>query len=164
MTTYALSEVPGLVGSDLGTTSWRILGQEDFDAFGGLTGDRQWIHNDPSSAAEGPFGGTIAHGFLTLALVGGLWGELFSISDAVVAVHYGLDRVRFPAPVPAGSRVRLRATLRQAVPIEHGLRLHVDQVVELDGSERPAVTARGLYDFRAARPETDHPRRGTRHA
>lgn len=157
MTVHTLAEIPGLVGSDLGTTAWRTLEQEDFDVFGGLTGDRQWIHNDPSAAADGPFGGTIAHGFLTLALVGGLWAELFSVRDAAAAVHYGLDRVRFPAPVPAGSRVRLRATLAQAVPIERGFRLHVDQVIELEGSERPALTVRGLYDFRAA-PHGGEPR------
>lgn len=150
MTSYSLAELPALVGADLGVTAWRTLTQAEFDIFGDLTGDRQWIHNDPAAAASGPFGATIAHGFLTLALVGGLWAELFSVRDAAISVHYGLEHVRFPAPVPSRSRVRLHATLRQTVPLERGLRLHVDQTVELEGSERPAVVARGIYDFRAA--------------
>lgn len=152
MTVHTLAELPLLAGTDLGATAWRTLTQADFDAFGDLTGDQQWIHADPVAAAAGPFGTTVAHGYLTLALIGGMWAELFSVQDAAVAVHYGLDRVRFPAPVPAGSRVRLRATLRAVTPISRGQRLHVDQTVDLEGSERPAVVARGVYDFRAAPP------------
>jgi acyl dehydratase len=152
MTVHTLAELPMLVGADLGATAWRTLTQADFDTFGDLTGDRQWIHADPAAAARGPFGATIAHGYLTLALIGGLWAELFSVRDAALAVHYGLDRVRFPAPVPVRSRVRLRASVHQVVPIVGGMRLHVDQTIELEGSDRPAIVARGLYDFRAAPP------------
>lgn len=129
---------------------WREVRQVDVDAFADLTDDRQWIHVDRLAAADGPFGAPIAHGYLTLSLIGGWWGHLFDIPDAPLKVNYGMDRVRFVSPVAVGSRVRLRSSLRAADPIPGGYRLHVDQMVELEGSERPAVVAACLYDFRRA--------------
>ena len=93
-------------GADLGSTDWVTIDQDRIDSFAEATEDRQWIHTDPARAAAGPFGTTIAHGYLTLSLVSGFLLELLVVTDAVMCVNYGLDRVRFPSPVPSGSEVR----------------------------------------------------------
>ncbi len=142
-----LADLPGLVGTEVVISEWRLVSQADIDAFAVLTDDQEWIHVDPEAAAAGPFGGTIAHGYLTVALIGGLWSRGFDVVDAGVKVNYGMDRVRFISAVPAGARVRLRARLAAVVPVDRGYRLHVDQTVELEGSERPALVARCLYHF-----------------
>ena len=100
-----------LVGNDIGTSEWFEVTQDLIDGFADLTGDHQWIHTDPQRAASGPFGTTIAHGYLTLSLLVPLLDEVLVIENRTSSVNYGLDKVRFPAPVPSGSRVRLAATL-----------------------------------------------------
>jgi acyl dehydratase len=134
-----LAELPGLVGTELGTSDWMAIPQSRIDMFADATDDHQYIHVDPVKAKESPFGGTIAHGFLTLSLFIPLWSQILEITDATTLVNYGLDRVRFTSPVPADSRVRLRATLTEATEVSGGLQLHVDGVIEIEGQERPAV-------------------------
>src|SRR6187200_2465681 len=99
------------VGEGLGLSDWRVIEQADANAFGATTHDEQWIHTDPDRAAHGPFGRTIAHGYLTLSLATALVDEVFEISDALMVVNYGVDRVRFPAPLPVGAKVRAAISL-----------------------------------------------------
>lgn len=152
---HGLADLPLLVDTEIAVSRWRTLAQADIDVFAELTDDRQWIHVDAEAAAAGPFGATIAHGYLTLALIGGLWAEGFDVRDAAVKVNYGMDRTRFVTPVRAGERVRLRSHLAEAVPHRGGFRLHVDQTMELEGSPRPALVSRCLYDFLPASDRDD---------
>lgn len=137
--TVTIAELPGLAGTEIGTSDWVEIGQQRIDAFADATDDRQWIHVDPARAADGPFGAPIAHGFLTLSLFIPLWSSLLAVSDAATLVNYGLDKVRFTAPVKAGSRIRLVATLVSAEQVKGGVQLRVSGVIEIDGQERPAA-------------------------
>ncbi len=130
--------VPGL---ELGPSRWFELSQERIDAFADVTEDHQWIHVDPARAAEGPFGTTIAHGYLTLSLLVPIAYELMPIEDARLAVNYGVDRVRFPAPVPAGSRVRGRLRVAAVDEAAGGVRVGVTGTVEREGGEKPVCVA-----------------------
>jgi acyl dehydratase len=129
-----------LVGVELGPSSWLDVTQERIDAFAAATDDRQWIHLDPERAGEGPFGGTIAHGFLTLSLCVPLLGELLPPSDGIV-VNYGVNRVRFPAAVPAGSRIRGRFRVSSVEEGAAGERANIEAVVECEGVEKPVCVA-----------------------
>jgi len=142
-----LDELTALVGSDLGTSAWLDVDQRRIDTFADATDDHQWIHVDPARAAAGPFGATIAHGYLTLALLIPLWSELLDVREVTTKVNYGLGKVRFPAPVPAGSKVRLRATLAAVDPIPGGAQLTVDAVIERDGSAKPVCIAQPVFRF-----------------
>jgi len=144
ITVTTVADLPSLEGADLGASSWLEVSQERIDTFADATGDHQYIHVDPERAKAGPFGGTIAHGFLTLSLFVPLWSELLTVSDASTLVNYGLDRVRFTAPVRAGSRIRLRASLRTVAEVAGGYQLHVDGVIEIEGQERPAVVLESI--------------------
>ena len=144
-----LSELSGLVGSDLGTSSWVEVDQDRIDMFANATGDHQWIHVDPVRAQDGPFGGTIAHGYLTLSLLIPLWTELLEVRNVTTKVNYGLGRVRFPAPVRSGSKVRLRATLAGYEDIPGGAQLTVDAVMECDGADKPVCVAQPVFRFYA---------------
>ncbi|HEX2428448.1 MAG TPA: MaoC family dehydratase, partial [Gaiellaceae bacterium] len=117
-----------LVGAELGPTSWLEVTQERIDAFAAATDDPQWIHTDPERAAAGPFGGTIAHGFLTLSLCVPMLDEVLAPGGAL-AVNYGTNRVRFPAPLPSGSRVRGRFRVLSVDDVELGTRATIDAVV-----------------------------------
>jgi acyl dehydratase len=133
-----------LIGEDLGSSGWVEVTQEQIDGFADLTGDRQWIHTDPDRAASGPFGTTIAHGYLTLSLLVPLLEQVLVIENRTSSINYGLDKVRFPAPVPSGSRVRLTATLGEATDVGSGVQVKVDCVFEVEGQERPACVARAV--------------------
>jgi acyl dehydratase len=138
--TVTMAELPALAGTEIGTSEWLEVDQARIDRFADATDDHQWIHVDPDRAADGPFGGTIAHGFLTLSLFIPLWSGLLEVTDATTFVNYGLDRVRFTSPVPAGSRVRLTATLTSVEEVPRGgLQLAVSGVIGIEGQERPAV-------------------------
>lgn len=137
-------DLHALVGEDIGISSWVGLTQDQINGFADLTGDHQWIHTDPERAAGGPFGTTIAHGYLTLSLLVPLLEEILVLENRTSSVNYGLDKVRFPAPVPAGSRVRMSATLVEADDIESGVQVKIDCVFEVDGQERPACVARAV--------------------
>lgn len=143
-TTTTIADLPSLAGADLGASSWITVTQERIDTFADATGDHQYIHVDPERAKSGPFGGTIAHGFLTLSLFIPMWTELLEVSDASTFVNYGLDRVRFTSPVPAGANVRLRASLTTVSEVAGGFQLHVNGVIEIEGQERPAVVVESI--------------------
>ncbi|GAB3428862.1 MaoC family dehydratase [Actinophytocola sediminis] len=138
-----------LSGTDLGVTEWRVITQDQVDSFADATGDHQWIHTDPERAATGPFGGTIAHGYLTLSLLIPLFGELLVIEDVAVRVNYGLEKVRFPAPVPVGGRVRMAGTVAAAEEVRGGVQLLLDFTVELADSDKPVCVARAVYRYYA---------------
>lgn len=129
---------------DLGASDWLEITQEMVDQFADATHDHQWIHVEPQRAAQGPFGTTIAHGFMTMSLLPVLLGSLLEITDAKMGVNYGSDRVRLTAPVPVGSRVRAVATLVETEPKAGGTLMHLDTTVEIEGGERPAMIARVL--------------------
>ncbi|MCF4007482.1 MaoC family dehydratase [Corynebacterium uropygiale] len=142
ITTIDFSDAPSLEGKDLGHSSWIEITQERVNTFADATDDHQWIHVDPERAKESPFGGPIAHGFLTLSLVIPLWTELLEITGVSTKVNYGLDRVRFTSPVPVGSRVRLGARVTEVSEAKGGgLHIVADGVIEIEGQERPAVVA-----------------------
>lgn len=133
-----------LAGRDLGHTAWRTMTQERVDSFATVTEDHNFIHVDPRRAAETPFGGTIAHGYLTLSLLAPLLEELLHV-DAAMSVNYGLDKLRFPAPVPVGSRFRCSARLTEAREVPGGVQITLLATVEVDGSEKPALVAECLF-------------------
>jgi acyl dehydratase len=135
-----LSALGDLVGVELGPTSWIEVPQARIATFAEATNDPQWIHVDPERAAEGPFGGTIAHGFLTLSLCVPMLYELFPPAD-VPMVNYGVDRVRFPAPVPSGSRVRGRFRVLSVEEGAAGARANIEATVECDAVEKPVCVA-----------------------
>lgn len=139
---YTMATAPDFTGRELGTSAWVVVDQPRIDQFASCTGDRQWIHVDAERAArEGPFGGTIAHGYLTLSLVAAMLIEIGIIPpDAVAELNYGLDKVRFLTPVKAGARVRTRATMISAQPQEDGrLLVKLDCRLEIEGEAKPAV-------------------------
>lgn len=129
------------VGQELGVSDWFEVGQDRIDAFADVTEDWQWIHVDEESAALGPFGSTIAHGYLTLALVPVLGSQIFRIDGPRMAVNYGVNKVRFPQPVKAGSRIRARATLISVEDGAVGVQAVIRYVVEIEGQEKPACVA-----------------------
>lgn len=134
-------------GSALGTSQWRPVTQQRVDAFADATDDRQWIHTDPARAADGPYGTTIAHGYLTLSLLPALCEEIYRIEAAAAGVNYGLDKVRFPAPVPVGARIRGAAELVEAVDTAQGVRARVRVTVEVEGRDKPACVAESIALF-----------------
>ncbi|WP_460390553.1 MaoC family dehydratase [Actinophytocola sediminis] len=148
-TARGLAGLLALSGTDLGVTEWRVITQDQVDSFADATGDHQWIHTDPERAATGPFGGTIAHGYLTLSLLIPLFGELLVIEDVAVRVNYGLEKVRFPAPVPVGGRVRMAGTVAAAEEVRGGVQLLLDFTVELADSDKPVCVARAVYRYYA---------------
>jgi acyl dehydratase len=146
---HGLDGLRKLAGTDLGPTEWLEITQDRVDRFADATGDHQWIHVDVERARSGPFGGTIAHGYLTLALLIPLWTQLLRIEGIGMAVNYGLNRVRFPAPVPVGSHVRLRAHVATVEEVRDGVQLTVAFTVEVRGADKPAVVAEALYRYHA---------------
>jgi acyl dehydratase len=119
--------------------------QDRVDQFADATDDHQWIHVDPERAANGPFGTTIAHGYLTLALVIPLFTDLLAIEGVRMSVNYGLEKVRFPTPVPVGGKIRLAAVVAEVTGLEGGVQMLLDFTVELQGAEKPACVARVVY-------------------
>lgn len=134
-------------GTDLGESSWIEITQGDIDTYAEATRDHQWIHVDPERAGDGPFGSTIAHGYLTLGLVIPLWSELLQVGRVGMAVNYGLNRLRFPAPVPVGSRIRLEGNLVSASEVSGGVEVVADLTMVVEGSEKPALVAEAVYRF-----------------
>jgi len=134
------------VGRRLGPTEWRLMTQAEVNRFADLTGDHQFIHVDPERAAQTPFGGTIAHGFYSLALLASAT-QLLSVTDSVAAINYGLDRVRFPAPLPIGAEWRGAGELTEVTDVKGGVQVKVTATIEVKGSDRPAVAAECLLRF-----------------
>lgn len=129
------------VGTTIGTSRWFEIDQARIDRFADVTEDRQWIHVDPVRAATGPFGATVAHGYLTLALASPIVEDVLQVDNLAQGINYGLDKVRFPGPVAAGSRVRGTLSLTSATPIPGGVQAHFTLVVEVEGQDRPGCVA-----------------------
>ncbi|SOC47794.1 Acyl dehydratase [Blastococcus aggregatus] len=147
-TTTTMAELPGLVGTELGTSEWYEVTQEHVNLFADATGDHQWIHVDPERATkESPFGGPIAHGYLTLSLLVPLFGSVLRVTDTVMGVNYGLNKVRFPSPVPVGAKVRLTATLAGIEDIAGGKQLTFSCVIEREGGDKPVCIAEPVYRY-----------------
>jgi acyl dehydratase len=145
MRTFAtLAELEHLVGQPVGVSDWVEVTQQRIQLFADATGDHQWIHVDPARAKAGPFGTTIAHGFLTLSLLPEMSAKAFAISDVRMGVNYGLNRVRFPAPVPSGSRLRGHFKLAAFEPLEGGAQLTVEVTMEREGSDKPVCVAESV--------------------
>src|SRR5919198_800754 len=140
----ALDDLPAHAGRHLGTSAWREVTQEAIRQFADATGDHQWIHVDEERAKAGPFGGTIAHGFLTLALLPMLLAQVYRVDGVKMGINYGLNKVRFTSPVPVGSKVRGVVELVEAADVTGGVQVVNKVTVEMEGSERPALVAEWL--------------------
>jgi len=136
-----MSSFTELVGKELGPTEWFEVDQERIDLFARATDDPQWIHVDPEKAAEGPFGTTIAHGFLTLSLCVPLMSKTLSLTGYRMGINYGVNRVRFPAPLPSGSRIRATFTVQSVEEVQGGDQAVVLAIIEREGSEKPVCVA-----------------------
>ncbi len=142
MRTFAsLDEFVAAKGEELGQSPWHEISQEQVSAFADATGDHQWIHVDLERAASGPFGGTIAHGYLTVSLLPIFMMEIFQVQNLAMGINYGLDRVRFPSPVPVGSKIRATATLTDIKQTHLGSLASVRMKVEVEGQSKAACIA-----------------------
>ena len=143
----SVADLRELLGRELGPTDWWEVTQERIDAFADATGDHQWIHVDPARAADSPLGTTIAHGLLTLSLGPKFMEELMAFDGFAHSLNYGYAKVRFPAPVPVGSRVRMRATITDVADVSGGAQVTTTQVIEREGSEKPVCVAESIGRF-----------------
>ncbi len=134
-------ELAEAVGEELGTSDWLEITQERVDAFADATGDHQWIHVDVERAKDGPFGGTIAHGYLTLSLVPFLGSQVFRLETPGAKLNYGVNKVRFPNPVPVGSKIRARVSVADVSDISAGKQMLLSYVIEIEGQDKPACVA-----------------------
>ncbi|WP_343603905.1 MaoC family dehydratase [Roseateles sp.] len=139
-----LEDLAPLVGQEIGVSDWIAVDQPRIQAFADATEDQQWIHTDPDRAAAGPFGTTIAHGFLTLSLLPRFYETAFRVREVRMGINYGLDRVRFPAPVPVDSRLRGRFVLKRLELIEGGVQMMVEVTVEREAGGKPVCIAESL--------------------
>jgi acyl dehydratase len=139
-----IAELQAAAGSDLGVSSWHEVTQEQVNLFAAATGDHQWIHVDPVRAASGPFGTTIAHGFLTLSLVPLFAAEVYRVEGIRMSVNYGCEKVRFPAPVPVGSRLLGSVRLDSVIPSSLGYTVAATVTVEIEGADKPGCVAQTL--------------------
>ncbi len=140
-----LERIHSRVGEEIGVSDWWEITQQRIDAFAEATDDHQYIHVNPELAAQTPFGGTIAHGFLTLSLTVPMGAEVeFDVGDPKMAINYGLDKVRFPAPVPVDSRIRVRVTLDEVSEVPGGIQMKQTMTTEVEGQEKPAMVAERL--------------------
>ncbi|GAA3326316.1 MaoC family dehydratase [Paeniglutamicibacter sulfureus] len=148
-TVLSYEQLATAAGTDLGYSDFRTVTQDQVNTFADATDDHQWIHTDPEKAKDGPFGGPIAHGYLSLSLQIAFWSELFDVTGVSTRVNYGLDKVRFPSPVPVGAQIRMKAQISEVEEVKGGYQIAVDQVVEVEGAPKPAVVSRGIYRFYA---------------
>jgi acyl dehydratase len=151
LTTFAsLADLKAAVGTELGTSEWHTIGQEQVNLFAEATGDHQWIHVDPERAQASPFGGTIAHGYLTLSLIPVLAKECYGVEGIAMALNYGSEKVRFPSPVPVGTAVRATAELVSADEVPGGVQALVRFTITSEGSAKPHCVAETITRFYAA--------------
>ena len=136
-----VDEVVHAIGTQLGETEWTEITQEQVNQFAEATGDHQWIHVDVDRAAKGPYGGTIAHGYLTLSLIARFGSELFDVSGVTAKLNYGVNKVRFPSPLLVGSRIRAHVTVADVTDLAAGKQLTLKYVIEIEGSDKPACVA-----------------------
>ncbi|HZN15098.1 MAG TPA: MaoC family dehydratase [Acidimicrobiales bacterium] len=147
MKTIALDDLPNHVGHHIGYSPWHEVTQEQVNQFADATGDHQWIHIDPERAKSGPFGGPIAHGYLTLSLGPYLLPQLWQVTGISMGINYGLNKLRFPSPVPVGSKLRIGADLANVEEIAGGAQVTLDLTFEVEGSEKPACVAQAVFRY-----------------
>ncbi len=146
-TVIDVDDLPGRIGEHLGYSGWQTITQERVNLFADATGDHQWIHVDPERARSGPFGGPIAHGYLTLSLIPVLLGEVVVVQGITMGVNYGANKVRLPAPVPVGSELRLGLTLAGVEEVAGGVQVTLDAVLEVKDAPKPSCVAQVVYRF-----------------
>lgn len=139
------------IGEDLGTSDWMTITQEQINTFADATGDHQWIHVDPQKAAAGPFGTTIAHGYLTLSILPTLLEQVYAVHNVAMGMNYGANKVRFPAPVPVDSRVRATGKLVEAKPIAMGTQFVIQATIEREDGDKPVLVAEVVYILAGAK-------------
>ena len=144
LTINGIEDLKTRVGEELGVSDWHDVSQDAVDAFAAVTGDDQWIHVDPERARGTPFGGTIAHGYLTLSLGPMLSNEIVRMDGFSHGINYGLGKVRFPSPLPVGSRVRMRARLLSIDEVTGGVQIAIEQTFEREGGDKPVCVAESL--------------------
>jgi acyl dehydratase len=144
-----LDELVAAQGTHVGPTEWLEIGQDRVNLFADATDDHQWIHVDPERAADGPFGGTIAHGLLTLSLLPHFTHQLYAVNNITMAINYGYNKVRFITPVRVGAKLRARADIAKVDTVNGGVQATVVVTVEVDGSEKPAAVAESIVRFLA---------------
>ena len=144
-TINGVDELKALVGQNVGSSDWMEITQDRVNLFAEATGDHQWIHVDPEKAKDGPFGGTIAHGYLTMSLGPVLLPQIVTVTGFSMALNYGLNKLRFPAPVPVGSKVRLSAELLDVEDVAGGVQVTYRLTFEVDGQDKPACVAEAVY-------------------
>jgi acyl dehydratase len=142
-----VDELRAAKGSHLGTSEWMTVDQSQIDMFADATGDHQWIHVEAEKAEEGPFGTTIAHGFLTLSLLPKLGWEIYKVENVKMTINYGLNKVRFTSPVPVGSRIRGSIELADVTDVNGGVQVLNKVTVEIEGAQRPALVAESLLRY-----------------
>jgi acyl dehydratase len=147
-------EIAAAAGEELGVSEWVGVNQERIDLFADATGDRQWIHIDPERAAEGPFGSTIAHGYLTLSMLPALGAQVFAFAGDFARVNYGLNKVRFVAPVTVGARVRSRVQVLEVKDLDRGQQVTLQHTVEIKGEDKPACVAETVTLLMPSEPAT----------
>ena len=143
-TITGLDQLKESEGRELGTSDWYEVTQKDIDTFADITGDHQWIHVDPDRAKETPFGGTIAHGYYTLSLAPRFSEQILKLEGFAFGINYGLNKVRFPAPLPVGAKVRMRAKVASVEPINGGAQLALELTFERKGGDKPVCVAETL--------------------
>lgn len=146
----SLDEFKAIAGEEIGTSDWHTIDQAQINAFADATGDQQWIHVDVEAAKKGPFGGPIAHGYLTLSLLPMFVDQIYEVQGLAFGMNYGANKLRFPTPVPVDSRVRGVATLKETHEIPIGTQAIITFVIEIEGSEKPALVAEVVYVMAAA--------------
>jgi len=145
MATLTMQELREAKDYDLGASDWVTVEQDAVNSFADATNDHNWIHVDQERAAEGPFGGTIGHGYLSLSLIPGLLYTMMNVTDARMGLNYGIEKVRFTSPVPVGSRVRLKAKIVSSEPKNNGVLYRLTVEIEIEGAEKPAMVGEVLY-------------------
>ncbi|MGV0795409.1 MaoC family dehydratase [Mycolicibacterium elephantis] len=142
-----LEDFTGAVGAELGPTDWLEITQDRVNLFADATDDHQWIHVDPERAASGPFGGTIAHGLLTLSLLPRFMHELYRVDGVTMAINYGLNKVRFISPVPVGAKIRARSTIADITAVDGGAQATMVTTIELEGAAKPAAVIESIIRY-----------------
>jgi acyl dehydratase len=146
-TVIDIADLSSKVGEHLGYSAWQTITQEQVNLFADATGDHQWIHVDPERAKSGPFGGPIAHGYLTLSLIPALLGQVLVVEGISMGVNYGANKVRFPAPVPVGAELRLGATLASVEEVQGGVQVTLDTTFEVKDAPKPSCVAQVVFRF-----------------
>jgi acyl dehydratase len=142
-----VAELAAAAGEELGTSDWIVIDQERINTFAAATGDFQWIHVDPQKAATGPFGGTIAHGLLTLSLLPSFLHQIYRVDNVTMAINYGMNKVRLPAPVPVGAKVRGTTRLAEVAQLDGAVQATMATTIEIEGSAKPACVVESIVRY-----------------